>query len=128
MTLRTIITVDGGSAEYWRRRRLAFGLIRDAELAARRLETAPMYIRGRWDDDYGDYEPVENLGPHDDMEDAIRAIEANETAVSILVAQRRTQIGNYQIGAVIRELALLDDGGSDEDPEGDYERLYGSDW
>lgn len=127
MTHRTIKSIDGGSAEYWRQRRLAFGLIREAELAAELLETAPMYIRGRWDDEYGDYEPVENLGPLDDLEDAIRAIEADETAVSILVAQRCTQIGNHQIRAVIRELALLDDGGSEEDPAGDYERLHGPD-
>lgn len=127
MTQRTINAVDGGSAEYWRQRRLAFGLIGEAELAAKRLKTAPMYIRGRWDDEYGDYEPVENLGPHDDMEDAIRAIEANETAISILVAQRCTHIGNHEIRAVIRELALLDDSGNDKDPEGDYERLHGPD-
>lgn len=63
-----------------------------------------MYVAGRWDEDYGDYEPVENLEPFDDMEDAIRALEADETAVSILVAQCRTRIGDYQISAVIRAL------------------------
>ncbi|QYA17383.1 hypothetical protein [Rhizobium sp. AB2/73] len=63
-----------------------------------------MYIRGRWDEEYGDYEPVENLAPFDEMEDAIRAIEANETAVSILVAQRRTHIGDCEIKAVVEAL------------------------
>ena len=34
MTEQKIIRIDGGSAEYWRDRKQAFGLIRDAELAA----------------------------------------------------------------------------------------------
>ncbi|WP_292442682.1 hypothetical protein [Mesorhizobium sp.] len=128
MTHRNIISIDGGSADYWRQRRKAFRLIREAERAAEDLERAPMYIRGRWDDEYGDFEPVENLGPHNDMDDAIRAIEADETAVGILVAQRRTQIANRPVTAVIRALVRLDDSGANEDPEGDRERLHGSDW
>ncbi|MBA8907950.1 hypothetical protein [Aminobacter ciceronei] len=128
MTHRNFISVDGGSAEYWRQRKQAFRLIREAERAAEDLARAPIYIRGRWDDEYGDYEPVENLGPHDDMDDAIRAIEADETAVGILVAQRRAQIGNHPVTAVIRALAQLDVSGIDEDVEGDYERLHGPDW
>ncbi|GGB11153.1 hypothetical protein GCM10011491_43870 [Brucella endophytica] len=107
MTQRKIITIDGGSAEYWRQRKQGFRLIREAERAAKRLETAPTYIAGGWNDDYGDYEPVENLGPFDRMDEAIRAIEADETAISILVAQRRTKIGYYEIRAVVR--ALLPD-------------------
>jgi len=105
MTPRSITSIDGGSAEYWRQRRQAFRLIREAEWAAEELQRAPQYIAGRWDDDYGDYEPVENLGPYDDMDDAIRAIEADETAVGILVAQRRTHVGNHPVTAVIRALA-----------------------
>jgi len=104
MTHRNIISVDGGSAEYWRQRKVAFRLIREAEWAAERLEREPLYIAGRWDDEYGDYEPVENLGPHDDMEDAIRAVEADATAISILVANRRTRIGGYEIKAVVKVL------------------------
>jgi len=104
MIHRNNITIDGGSAEYWRNRKQGFRLIREAELAAERLETAPMYIAGRWDDDYGDYEPIENLGPWERMDDAIRAIAADETALSILVAQRRPKIGDWEIGAVIRAL------------------------
>lgn len=106
MTNRKITSIDGGSAEYWRQRKLGFRLIHEAEQAAERLEREPMYIAGKWDEDYGDYEPVENLRPHDDMEDAIRAIEANETAVSILVAQRITHIGNLPIRTVIGKLGL----------------------
>ena len=75
MTEQKIIRIDGGSAEYWRDRKQAFGLIRDAELAAKRLAEAPMYLHGGYDED-GDVIPIENLGPHDDMEDAIWAIEA----------------------------------------------------
>ena len=62
-----------------------------------------MYLHGGYDED-GDVIPIENLGPYDDMEDAIRAIEANETAVSILAAQGRTKIGNYEIRAAIPEM------------------------
>ena len=107
MTRTKIPTLDGGSAEYWRQRKLGFCLIRKAELAASRLLDAPMYLHGGYDEN-DDVIPIENLGPHDDMEDAIRAIESNETAVSILVAQRRTEICNYPINAVIRELPPQD--------------------
>lgn len=86
MTHRKITVVDGGSAQYWRERTEGFRLIREAERAAERLADAPMYLHGGYDED-GDVIAIENLRPHDDMEDAIRAIEANETAVSILVAQ-----------------------------------------
>ena len=44
MTNRTIITIDGGSAEYWRQRKHGFHLIREAERAAKRLASAPLYI------------------------------------------------------------------------------------
>ena len=104
MAQRNIITIDGGSAEYWRRRKQGSRAIREAERAAERLERAPMYIAGQWDDDYGDYEPVENIAPFEAMDDAILAIEANETAVSILVAQRRTHIGRHEIPAVVKAL------------------------
>ncbi|OYU86010.1 MAG: hypothetical protein CFE29_31365 [Bradyrhizobiaceae bacterium PARB1] len=113
MTHRKIITIDGGSAEYWRQRTEGFRLIHEAERALERLKDAPMYLHGGYDED-GDVIAIENLGPYDDMEDAIRAIEANETAVSILVAQGRTKIGDYEIRAVVRELAP--DDGDIEDP------------
>ncbi|RUT90472.1 hypothetical protein EOD23_36045 [Mesorhizobium sp. USDA-HM6] len=103
MTHRKIITIDGGSAEYWRQRKQGFRLIREAEWALSRLERAPMYLHGGYDEN-GDVIPIENLRPYFDMEDAIRAIEANETAVGILVAQRRTKIGDYEVKAVIRVL------------------------
>ncbi|ADZ68740.1 hypothetical protein [Polymorphum gilvum] len=113
MTHRKIITIDGGSAEYWRKRKEGFRLIHAAERAEKRLADAPMYLHGGYDED-GDVVPIENLGPWDDMEVAIRAIEADETAVSILVAQGRTKIGDYEIRAVARELAS--DDGHIEDP------------
>ena len=111
MTPRKIKYIDGGSPEYWRQRTEGFRLIREAERAHERVKRAPMYISGGYDED-GDVIPVENLGPWDDMDEAIRAIEAHETAVDILVAQRRTQIGLWRINAVIREL----------NPVGDYDR------
>ncbi len=113
MTEQKIIRIDGGSAEYWRDRKTAFGLIREAKLAAKRLADAPMYLHGGHDED-GDVIAIENLGPYDDMEEAIRAIEADATAVSILVAQGRTTIGGCAIEAVIR--SLEPDYGHIEDP------------
>jgi hypothetical protein len=122
MTHRKVKSIDGGSAQYWRDRTEGFRLIREAEEAVENLKHEPMYIAGKWDDEYGDYEPVENLAPFDRVDEAIAAIEANETAVSILVAQRREWIGNNRVSAVSRALH------EDEDPEGDYELLHGPDW
>ena len=103
MTQRKIKYIDGGSPEYWRQRTEGFRLIREAERAHERVKRAPMYLSGGQDED-DDVIPVENLGPWDAIDAAIRAIEANETAVDILVAQRRTEIGSWRIDAVIREL------------------------
>ncbi len=114
MTDRIITVIDGGSAQYWRERKEGFRLIHEAERAAERLADAPMYLHGGYDED-GDVIAIENPGPHDDMEDAIRAIEANETAVSILVAQGRTRIGICEIRAVVDAMAYDCDG--IEDPE-----------
>ncbi|MGQ3212347.1 hypothetical protein [Shinella sp.] len=114
MTQLKVTIFDGGSAEYWRQRTEGFRLIREAEHAAQRLADAPMYLHGGYDED-GDVIAIENLSPHDDMEDAIRVIEANETAVSILVAQGRTRIGGCEIRAVIKAMAPDYDG--IEDPE-----------
>ena len=123
MTYRRIITIDGGCAQYWRERKEGFRLIREAEEAIEDLKHERMYIRGAWNDDYGDFEPVENLAPFDRVDEAIAAIEANETAVSILIAQRRTYIGNWKVLAVIYALARIDG----DDPESDYELLHGPD-
>ncbi|WP_094462447.1 hypothetical protein [Pannonibacter phragmitetus] len=123
MIHREIKSIDGGSAQYWQDRRVGFRLIREAEEAVESLKHEPMYIAGNWDDDYGDYEPVENLAPFDRVDEVIAEIEANETAVSILIAQRRTHIGDWKIRAVIYALARLDG----DDPEGDYELLHGPD-
>ncbi|WP_229002310.1 MULTISPECIES: hypothetical protein [Rhizobium/Agrobacterium group] len=102
-TQRKIKDIDSGSPQYWRERAEGFRLIREAEHAYDRLKRAPTYISGGYDED-GDVIPLENLGPCDAMDEAIKAIEANETAVDILVAQRRTEIGGWRIYAVIREL------------------------
>lgn len=100
MTNLKITSIDGGSTEYWRQRKVAFGLIRDAERAAKALADAPMYFHGGYDAD-GDVIAIENLEPHDDMGDAIRAVAANETARSILEAQGRTEIGGCRIAPFI---------------------------
>ncbi|CAN7771230.1 hypothetical protein LJR245_007545 [Rhizobium leguminosarum] len=105
MAQRKIRYIDGGSPEYWRQRNEGFRLIREAERTLVRVERAPMYISVGYDED-GDAIPVENFGPWDAMDAAIRAIEANETAVDILVALRRTHFGLWRINAVIRELDL----------------------
>lgn len=108
MTQRTIITIDGGSAEYWRQRKEGFRLIRVAQEAAERLASERPYLHGGYDED-GDVIPVENLGPSEEFEEAIRAVEVNETAVSILVAQQRTWIGQRLIMPVLAELERMDD-------------------
>ncbi len=104
MTQRRIRYIDGGSPEYWRQREEGFRLIHQAERAHQCVQDAPQYLFGGYDED-GDVIPIENLGPWEDMGAAIQAIEANETAVDILIAQRRTHIGPWKIDAVIRELA-----------------------
>lgn len=119
MTKHKITSIDGGSAKYWRQRKEGFRLLREAELAAEELKTAPMYLHGGYDEN-GNVIPVENLGPYDDVEDAIRAVEANEAAVSILVAQHRTEIAGHRIPAVLHALRRDDEflyWNDDLDPE-----------
>ncbi len=126
MTHRKIKYIDGGSPDYWRQRKEGFRLIHEAERALRRAERAPLYIAGDWDEAYGDYEPIENLAPFERMDDAIRAIEANETAVDILVANRRTHFGMWAVRAVIRELAEAE--ATDDDLENPWTNpLWGPD-
>ena len=100
-----------------RRRVPDFRLIREAEYAAKRLTNAPMYLHGGYDED-GDVIAIENICPYDDFDDAIRAIEENETAVSILVAQGRTEIGGTRLKGVIRALRHADIGPSRDDMSG----------
>ncbi|NGO66584.1 hypothetical protein G6N76_23230 [Rhizobium daejeonense] len=108
MAKRKITIIDGGSAEYWRQRTEGFRLIREAEEAAERLASAPMYLHGGYDEN-GDVIAIENLRPDDEFDEAIRAVVANETAFSILVAQERTRIGNRLVKEVVAELEQMDD-------------------
>lgn len=104
MTEREITSIDGGSSEYWRERRFAFLLIRLAERSLQKVQWAPLYIQVGID---AQGRPIEilNMAPFDDLDEAVREIEANPTAVGILVAQGRTHIGWHPVGAVIRRLA-----------------------
>ena len=102
MTSRAISSVDGGSAAYWQKRRHAFRLIRSAEAAARRVKTEPMYRHGGHDEN-GDVIPIENIEPWEDLEEAIAAVEADDTALSILAAQGRTSIGGHAVGALVSD-------------------------
>ena len=95
--------VDGGSAEYWRQRREAFALIREAEEAGERMKAAPLYLHGGYDED-GDVIPIENIEPCDEFEEAVQRVEANETAVSILVAQERRDIHGRTLWSVVAVL------------------------
>ena len=108
MAHQTITIINGGSAEYWRQRKEGFRLIREAEEAAERLASAPTYLHGGYDEN-GDVIAIENLRPDDEFDGAIRAVVANETAFSILVAQQRTRIGNRLIKEVVAELEQIDD-------------------
>jgi len=98
--MENIRHVDGGSAQYWQDRREAFALIREAEEAGERMKNAPLYLHGGYDED-GDVIPMENLEPCDDFEDAIQRLLANETAVSILVAQERMDIHGRTLWDVV---------------------------
>ncbi|WP_207101482.1 hypothetical protein [Paracoccus shandongensis] len=99
MTEKPILSVDGGSETYWQKRRRAFRLIRNAELAAQRVKTAPLYLHGGHDEN-GDVIPVENIEPWDDLGNAMAALEADATALSILAAQGRTHIGGHAVAGV----------------------------
>lgn len=100
MTTKTIMPVDASSAAYWHQRRRAFRLIRNAELAAQRVKTAPMYRHGGYDEN-GHVIPIENIEPWEDLDEAIAAIEADDTALSILVAQGRSSIGGHVVAGAL---------------------------
>jgi len=102
MAQRKITIIDGGSAGYWRQLKEGFRLIREAEETAERIASAPMYLHGSYDED-GDVIAIENLRPDEGFDEAIRAIAANETAVSILVARQRNRIGSRVIMPVAAE-------------------------
>ncbi|TCQ02431.1 hypothetical protein C8J34_1187 [Rhizobium sp. PP-F2F-G36] len=93
---KTIASIDASSPAYWTERRIAFGLIRDAEEAAATAACAPTYIFGGYDED-GDAIPLENLQPWDDLDTAIRNVTANAVAVGILAATGRTEIGGIRV-------------------------------
>ncbi|MDO5703799.1 MAG: hypothetical protein Q4G49_01810 [Paracoccus sp. (in: a-proteobacteria)] len=103
MTNRSTTSIDAGDPAYWRDRQRAFRLIRDADLALQRQKEAPLYLHGGYDAD-GNVIAIENLAPEDDLIAAVRAIEADPTAVGILAAQGRTRIGWCPVDAVIRDL------------------------
>lgn len=112
MTKRKIKYIDGGSPEYWRQRTEGFRLIREAERAYERVQHAPPYLFGGYDEN-GDVIGAENCLPEFEMQDAIAAIEANETAVDILVAQRRTSYGSFEVWAAIRALWEMEEASPD---------------
>lgn len=97
-----IVTIDGGSAQYWRDRHEGFRLIREAEEAASWVSSL------QWQASISHLDPddrvIDDSSAIEALADAFEALESNETAVSILVAQRRTVIGNYIVSAVVRAL------------------------
>ncbi len=64
-----ITIIDGGSAGYWRQLKEGFRLILEAEEAAERLASAPMYLHGSYDED-GDVIAIENLRPDEEFDEA----------------------------------------------------------
>lgn len=106
MTPRKIITVDGGSAEYWRQRKIAFALIREAEQAGQAMREAPMFRYGSGYNEYGDPVVEDNLEPWDDFEEAIRRLQENDTAVGILIAQGRDEIHGARLAKVYQGIIL----------------------
>lgn len=99
MTQCNIIRIDAGSTAYWAQLKDAYELIREAEEAGAQTLKAPMYLHGGYDED-GDVIVIENLAPFDAFDEAIRHLEANDTAVRILAAQRRTYLCDVRLNAV----------------------------
>lgn len=81
----------------------AHRLIHAAEDAGERMKTAPLYLCGGYDEN-DDPIIIENIGPFDAFEDAIRRVEDNETAVRILIAQGRTEIHSRRLEKVVAGL------------------------
>jgi len=75
-----------GTAAYWQASREAFALLRRLRCAIRNALDAPAYVAGAWDDDYGDCEPVENLGPWEHAEDLLKAVRAHPYACRVVAA------------------------------------------
>lgn len=92
MEAQTYLVPVPGTPAYFEARRIAFALIREVEAAKRASEHAPTYVRGRWDEDYDDYEPVENLGPWERLDDAQKRGKANRFVVETLKAQNRLDL------------------------------------
>ena len=106
MTHPKMITVDGGSAEYWQQRKVAFALIREAEEAGQAMMEAPMYRYGSGCNEFGDPVVEDNIEPWDEFEEAIRQLQENDTAVRILIAQRRDEIHGTRLDKVHQGIIL----------------------
>lgn len=83
-----VISIDGGSQQYWTDLRRAYALIRELERCSDICRRAPLY-RGHYISEDGDMEIYENIEPFDDLDDALKAVQANPKAMRILNAQGR---------------------------------------
>lgn len=92
MKTQANLTLIPGTAEYFEARRVAFALIREVEAAKRVTDKAPMYVRGGWDEGYGDYEPIENTGPFEHLGEIQTKAKADRFVVETLKAQNRLDV------------------------------------
>ena len=88
--------INAGTNQYWQELREACALIAAAEVAAKELESEPLYTCGGYDEN-DDAIPVENLGPHDDFAKIMAKVERSEKALTILAAQGITHIAHARV-------------------------------
>ena len=72
---------------YWNDLKEAVKLINIYKRLLKTAKDSQQYIAGNWSDELGAYEPVENLGPWDDVEDASKAILHHPRARTMAEAQ-----------------------------------------
>ncbi len=80
---------------YWKDRGRAFALIAEARRLRQVAEEAPMYIAGPYDEENEEFEPMDNLGPHNEAAEFLKQCLTNPTVVRIFAAQECTEENDY---------------------------------
>lgn len=81
-------TYNASLKSHWTELQQAVRLIAAYRNALKTANNSPQYIGGAWCEQYGDYEPVENLGPWDDLENAKAKVLQNQRANAMARALR----------------------------------------
>jgi len=93
-----------GSPAYWQAQLEGFAIVRELRRTITAAFAASQYTQGEWDEDYGDFEPVENIGPWDRAVAAMEAARTHPYGARILDAWgvRAADCGN--LAAVLARL------------------------